>query len=311
VRGADVFLQNQPSLASLAKRRIDYESLREINPRLVYCSITGYGCTGPKAERPGYDLIAQGEAGLMSFTGVKGGEPMRYPIPLADITTGVYSAMGVLAALHARNQTGEGQFVDLALVDSQLTWLSHIGSDYLNARREPRRLGNAHASIVPYQVFRAKDQHLIIAVGSEALWKRFCKVLGIEQTLGVDPRFASNRSRNEHRAELIPILQEILEKQPAAEWIRELQAAEIPSGPINTAPQALTDEQVLARGMVAEIPHPLLGTVRSIGNPIHLGATPVSYRRHPPTLGEHTAEILRELGHSPEQIEGWKARGVV
>ena len=311
VRRADIFLINQPSQASLVKRQIDYDSLHTLNPRLVYCSITGYGFTGPKAERAGYDLIAQGEAGLMSFTGEPGGEPMKYPVPIADITTGIYGALGILAALRARDRSGEGQFVDMALFDSQLSWLNHIASDYLNGDKQPERVGNAHASIVPYQVFRAQDKYIIVGVGSEALWQKFCRVLQIETTLGADPRFTTNRLRNEHRVELIALLQAQIETRPAEEWLRELQAAEIPSGPINSAPEALQDPQARARGMIVEIEHPLLGRIYSLGNPIHLSGGGITYRRHPPRLGEHTDEILGELGQNAEQIAELRAAGVV
>src|SRR5581483_5069475 len=307
VRRSDVFVINQPSLASLQKRKIDYASLRALNPRLIYVSITGYGFTGPKAGLAGYDLIAQGEAGLMSFTGLEDWEPMRYPIPIADITTGIYGALGVLVALRARDQTGVGQFIDMALFDSQLTWLNHVGSNYLNAGEEPKKIGNTHASIVPYQVFRAKDKHLIIGVGSEALWKRFLRVLDAEETLGRDERFATNRLRNQHREALIGKIQAILETKPAAEWIEKLRAEEIPTGPINSAAEALNDSQARARGMIVEIEHPLIGVAKSVGNPVHLGETPVTYRRHPPLLGEHTGEILCELGKSEAEVERLRA----
>lgn len=308
---ADVFLINQPSRDSLTKRQIDYDSLRGINPRLVYCSITGYGFTGPKAGRAGYDLIAQGEAGLMSFTGEPGGEPIRYPVPIADITTGIYAALGIVAALRARDRSGEGQFLDMALFDSQLSWLNHLGSNYVNAGEEPRRIGNAHASIVPYQVFRAQNKYIIVCVGSEALWSRFCRALNVEETIGRDERFLNNRLRNQYREELISKLQEILSKKPAEEWLSAFRAQEIPCGPINSAAEALTDPQAVDRGMIVEIEHPLIGVARSIGNPIHMSATAVTYRRHPPRLGEHSDEILRELGRSEEQIAELHAGGVV
>lgn len=310
-RRADVFLINQPSRASLKKRKVDYDSLAALNPRLIYCSITGYGFSGPKAGLAGYDLVAQGEGGLMSFTGLAGDEPMRYPVPIADITTGLYATIGIFAALRARDAGGEGQFIDMALFDSQLTWLNHIGSNYLNVGEEPQRVGNAHASIVPYQVFRAQDKYLVVGVGSEALWERFVKLLGLEDTVGRDERFATNRERNKYRAELIERLQKILESRPAAEWIEKFRAAEIPSGPINSTAEALDDAQTRARGMIVEIEHPMLGVVKSVGNPVHLGATPVEYRRHPPQLGEHTEQILGELGYNSPKITELKAAGVV
>ncbi len=310
-RDADVFLVNQPSLASLQKRKHDYESLRALNPRLIYVSITGYGFTGPKAGLAGYDLIAQGEAGLMSFTGNQDWEPMRYPIPIADITTGIYSALGVLAALRVRDQQGVGQFLDMALFDSQLTWLNHIGSNYLNANVEPQKIGNTHASIVPYQVFHAQDKYLVIGVGSEALWKKFVRVLNAEETLGADERFQSNRARNQHRAELVAEIQCLLERRPATYWIEKLRAEEIPCGPINSAAEALHDPQTRARGMIVEIEHPLLGIAKSVGNPIHLSETPLTYRKHPPLLGEQTDEILRELGKSKSEIENFRKENIV
>lgn len=311
VRGADVFLVNQPSLLSLIKRKHDYETLREINPRLIYVSITGYGFTGPKAGLAGYDLIAQGEAGLMSFTGNEGWEPMRYPIPIADITTGIYSALGVLVALRARDQSGVGQLLDMALFDSQLTWLNHIGSNYLNAQVEPTKIGNSHASIVPYQVFRAHDKYLIIGVGSEALWKKFLRVLNAEATLGADERYTTNRLRNQHRQELVEKIQGILETKPAAYWVEKLRAEEIPCGPINSAADALLDAQTRVRGMIVEIEHPLLGVARSVGNPIHFSETPITYRKHPPLLGEQTEEILSAMGKSEQEIRDWRQQGVV
>jgi len=305
---ADVVIFNNPSLASLARRGIDPDTLCAKYPRLVYCAISGYGFNGPKAGLPGYDIIAQAEAGVWSFTGTPDTEPVRYPVAIADITCGIYATIGILAALFARERTGRGQFLDTALFDSQLTWLANIGSNYLNAHQPPQRWGNAHPSIVPYQVFRGSDgRHFVIAVGTEALWARFTRVLGAEETLDRDPRFTSNALRTRHRDELIPVVQQILDQRPAAVWLERLAQAQIPAAAIQTVGEALTDPQTLARGLIVEIDHPAIGIARSIANPIRLSATPPLYRLPPPTLGEHTAAILRELGCSPAEIAA--ARG--
>ncbi len=309
---ADVFIINQPRRASLAKRGLNYETLAAAHPRLIYCSITGYGFSGPKAERPGYDIIAQGEAGVMSFTGEPGGEPLRFPIAIADVTCGIYATLGILAALLARNQSGRGQFLDMALLDCQLSWLANVGSSYLNAGEEPQRLGNAHANIVPYQLFHGRDgRFFMVAVGTEKLWSRFCHVLGVEQSLGQDQRFATNSQRIRHREELIHRLQEIFSTRPAAEWLEILQAAEIPAGPVSSVAEALADPQAQARAMVVELDHPLLNVVRSVANPIKMSATRVSYRLPPPLLGEHTDGVLREQGLTEEEIGAAHADGAV
>ena len=202
---ADVFIMNQPSQASLRKRGMDAESVCAANPRLIYCSVTGYGFTGPKAGRPGYDILAQAQAGVMSFTGEPGGGPMRYPIAIADMTCGMYSAMGILAALYAREKTGRGQFLDMALLDSQLTWLANIGSSYLNAKALPKRWGNAHPSIVPYEMFRGGDgRSFVLGVGTEALWKKFVRMMQMDDGVGRDERFQTNALRTKNRDALIP-----------------------------------------------------------------------------------------------------------
>jgi crotonobetainyl-CoA:carnitine CoA-transferase CaiB-like acyl-CoA transferase len=296
IASADVFMNNQPSLASLQKRGLDPQTLRAKHPRLIYCSITGYGFTGPKAERPGYDILAQAESGLMSFTGEPDGGPMRYPIAIADMTCGMYAAMGILGALFAREKTGRGQFLDMALFDSQLTWLANAGSSYLNANSEPRRWGNAHPNIVPYEVFRGRDsKYFVVAVGTERLWRKFVEVLQAEATFGSDARFASNPQRIAHRAELVSLLQERFDVQPQNIWLERFAKAGIPAAPINTAVEALRDPQALARGMIVQIEHPALREARSIANPVRFSDTPVTYRLPPPRLGEHNEEILREL----------------
>jgi crotonobetainyl-CoA:carnitine CoA-transferase CaiB-like acyl-CoA transferase len=309
---ADVFLHNQPGQESVTKRGLDYAGLAKANPRLIYCAISGYGMDGPDAGRPGYDILAQGEAGLMSFTGAPDGEPVRYPVPIADISCGIFSAMGILAALLARAKTGRGQMLDMSLLDSQVSWLTSVGSSFLNAGVEPSRLGNAHPNIVPYQLFSTGDgRHIMVAVGTEALWGRFCGVLEVAETIGRDARFASNQLRIQNRAELIPRLEKILLGGPAEDWLQKFRAAEIPAGPIRSVPEALGDPQMVARRVVVEIEHPGIGVARSIANPMRMSGTPVSYRLPPPLLGEHTQEALAELGFSAGEILAARKSGAV
>jgi crotonobetainyl-CoA:carnitine CoA-transferase CaiB-like acyl-CoA transferase len=312
VAHADVFVHNQPRRESLLKRGLDYENVSAASPRLIYCAISGYGWTGPKAGLPGYDILAQGEAGIMSITGEPGDKPMRYPIAIADVSCGIYATMGILAALLVRQRMGKGQFLDLSLLDSQLAWLVNVGSAYLNAQESPKRFGNAHPSIVPYQLFQASDdRYLMVAVGTEALWGRFCRVLGIEETIGRDPRYLDNRLRIENRAELIPALERIFRARPIQDWLVRFREAEIPAGPVNTVDEALRDPQIFARHAIVEIEHPLIGFARSIANPIKMSATPIHYRYPPPLLGEHNAAILGELGLSPGEITSLQREGVL
>ena len=301
---ADVFITNQPSLASLKKRGIDYESLRAKHPRLICCSITGYGFTGPKAGRPGYDILAQAEAGVMSFTGEPGGGPMRYPIAIADMTCGMYSTMGILAALFAREKTGRGQFLDMALFDSQLTWLANVGSSYLNADVSPMRWGNAHPNIVPYEVYRGSDdRYFVVGIGTEALWKRFVQALEIQDDIGRDERFQTNALRIKNREILVPLLKNLFQQTPAGTWLGKFAEADIPAAPINTVPEALNDGQTRARGLIVQIEHPAMGAAKSIASPIRFSETPVSYRLPPPLLGEHAGEILQSLGYTAEEVK--------
>lgn len=310
VATADVFVCNIPKEASRRRAGIDTETLQTLNPRLIYCLISGYGSDGPYAERPGYDVIAQGEAGLMSVTGEPGGEPMRYPIPIADMTTGMYATIGILGALLARERTGQGQFMDMTLVESQSAWLSILASSLMNGGQEPQRLGNVHPSIVPYQVFKAKDKYIIVAVGTEKLWANFCHSLGLEH-LKTDSRFATNPQRLVNREALIAILDDLFTTQSADYWLDKLKEIGIPSGPINTIAETLAHPQHRARNFIVELQHPAAGLVKSLGNPVRLSHTPVSYRLAPPTLGQHTDEIVGNLNYNADQLNALHDQGVI
>jgi formyl-CoA transferase/CoA:oxalate CoA-transferase len=308
---ADIFLVNQPRLASLQSLGIDYERLRSLNPRLIYCSITGYGMTGPYAGRSGYDLAAQGESGTMALTGEPDGPPVRYPVPISDITAGLYTVMAALAALYVRERTGQGQFIDTALLDSQITWLTNLAGNYFATGQRPRKLGNYHPQIAPYEPFQAQDKPFLVAVGSERLWEEFCRILGVSETVGADPRFRTNADRLAHRFELRAELEPLFRRQPAEFWLSRLREAGIPCGAINEIDEALNDPHVQARGMVVTLEHPVIGPIRSIGNPMHLSLTPPSYRLPPPLLGQHTDEILQALGYDPERIAALRREGAI
>jgi len=307
---ADVCICNIPKESSRKRAGADFETLKSLNPRLVYCLISGYGVTGPYAERPGYDLIAQGEAGAMSVTGEPRGEPMRYPIPIADISTGLYSTIGILGALLTRERTGEGQFLDLTLLESQSAWLTTLASSLMNGNEQPQRIGNAHPNIVPYQVFKARDKYIIVGVGTDKHWREFCDLLDLSY-LREDARFATNADRNTNREQLIPLLDELFSAQPAEYWLEKLKGAGIPNGPINSIAETLAHPQHRARNFIVELEHPLAGLVRSMGNPVNLAATPVSYRLAPPTLGQHTEEVLEELGYDKNRIAALREAGVL
>lgn len=299
IQSTDVFVTNIPRMTSLARAKIDPETLEQLNPGLIYAAISGYGHTGPKASRGGYDIIAQGEAGLMALTGEKEGGPIRFPTPMADITAGIYTVIAILTALYARDKdegSKRGQFIDVSLVDAQTTWLANLGGSFFATGERPQRLGNIHPTVTPYQPMRARDKMLIVAVGTERLWERLCSALGLVDTVMTDPRFSTNADRNQHRDELIPLLEAKLVARDAADWVERFVELGIPAGPINFPDDTLTDEHILARDMVVELEHPLLGVVKSIGNPIHLSENGPSYRRYPPLLGEHNDEIRAELG---------------
>lgn len=307
---ADIFVCNIPKAGSRQRAGVDADTLRALNPRLIYCLISGYGNDGPYAGRPGYDMIAQGEAGLMSVTGEPDGEPVRYPIPIADITTGMYTTIGLLAALLVRERTGVGQLLDMTLLEGQSAWLTMLASSLMNGDQEPQRLGNAHPNIVPYQVFKAQDKYIILAVGTEKLWANFCSALELDD-LKNDPRFATNPDRNRNREELVTILDELFVTKPADYWLEKLKVTGIPNGPINTIAETLAHPQHRARNFIVELQHPLAGLVKSMGNPVRLSDSPASYRLAPPTLGQHTSELLTELGYDEAAIASLHEQGVI
>ncbi len=311
---ADVVLENF-KVGGLKAHGLDYESLRAINPRLIYCSITGFGQTGPYAPRPGYDFLVQAMGGLMSITGraadEPGAGPQRAGVAVADIMTGLYAAIGILAALHHRERTGVGQHIDLALLDVQVACLANQAMNYLVGGKAPTRLGNAHPNIVPYQDFPTRDGDVIIAVGNDAQFVRLCGALGLDE-LALDDRYATNQGRVAHRGPLIERLRQATRMQPTAHWVAVLERAGVPCGPINAIDAVFADPQVEARAMRVEMAHPVSGTVSLVANPLRLSETPVTYRTAPPTLGAQTRRILQErLGMSAEEIARLSDAGVI
>jgi formyl-CoA transferase/CoA:oxalate CoA-transferase len=315
-----VFVTNLPRDTQRKANGIDWETLHAINPRLIYALISGYGATGPDANRPGYDLIAQGLSGLMSITGEPGTPPTRFPLPIADIVTGIYAVIAVEAALLARERTGQGQFLDLSLHASQVTWLTNVSGGYFGTGQLPAKVGNAHPNIAPYGVFHARDGYLIMAAGTPKLWQALCTALEAA-TVGAaslnvaalrdDPRFATNQDRVTNRPALTALLNEILAEHDSAYWLELLDQAGLPCGPILDVAEALVHPQFLHRGMLVEQEHPTAGTIHSVGNPILFSDTPVSYRRPPPRLGEHTDEVLKSLGYTEAEIGALGQEGAI
>jgi len=307
---ADVFLLNMPRRSSWRKYGFDYDQVSARNPGIIFAAISGYGHSGPKAGSPGYDVIAQAEAGTMSLTGEPDGAPMRFPTPMADMTTGLYATIGILAALQARVQTGRGQLLDLALVESQVSWLTNLVPAYFFTGKLPERLGNAHPMLVPYRVYQARDKAFNVGVGTDSLWQRFCQAID-RPDLADDVRFQANADRVRNRSELEPILDAHFAQRDADEWLARLSAARIPCGPVNTLADILSDEHFLARGGLMTMAHPLAGELRALANPIHFSETPPIYERHPPLLGQHTEEVLAEAGYSAAEIAAFQADGEV
>jgi crotonobetainyl-CoA:carnitine CoA-transferase CaiB-like acyl-CoA transferase len=310
---ADVLLENF-RVDGLEQYGLGYAALSALNPGLVYCSITGFGQTGPYRRRAGYDFLLQGMGGLMSITGAPGGAPgggpMKVGVALTDVLTGMYAATAVLAALAHRDRTGLGQQVDLSLLDVQVAALANQAQAYLATGVPPGRLGNAHPSIVPYQAFAAADAPFIVAVGNDGQFGRLCEVLGLP-ALAADPRFATNAARVAHRAALLALLEPVLAARPATAWIEALESAGVPCGPINDLRQVFEDPQVRHRGMRQEVVHPVAGRTAVVASPIRLSGTPVAPPSPPPTLGQHTGEVLAELGLEAAEVAALRAAGVV
>jgi crotonobetainyl-CoA:carnitine CoA-transferase CaiB-like acyl-CoA transferase len=310
---SDVMVENF-KVGDMARYGLDAAAMRALNPRLVYCSITGFGQTGPYRDRAGYDYAIQGIGGLMSVTGERddlpGGGPQKVGVAVADLFTGMYATVAILAALRHRDATGQGQAIDMALLDSQVAMLANLGANFLVTGQPPRRAGNAHQNIVPYQVFEVADGHLILAVGNDGQFARFCAVAG-RPDWAEDPRFAKNAERVRHRQTLVPLIAEVMRTRAKADWLAALEAAKVPCGPINHLGEVFDDPQVRARGMVSTLAHPLAGTVKVVASPMKLSATPPQPRRAPPLLGQHTDEVLAALGLDAAERQALRARGVI
>lgn len=310
IERADVLVENFRT-GTLEGWGLDYDRLQAIRPGLIVCSITGYGQTGPFRERPGYDFMVQAMAGFMSITGPEDGEPYRAGVAIADLAAGMFATSAILAALVGRARTGAGQRIDLSLLDSQVALLSYVASNYLVSGERPRRYGNGHPNIVPYQSFRASDGHFAFACGNDGQWKRFCQAVGRTAWIE-DPRFATNGARVENRTSLVPLLSELFATRTAAQWMTLCDEVDIPSAPIHTVDQVFDHPQVRARGLRQEIEHPTGGRLSIVASPMKIPTAPSEVRRPPPLLGEHTQSVLSdELGFSAEKIAELRASGVV
>ncbi len=307
---SDVLVENH-KVGDLARFGLDYESLHRECSRLVYCSISGFGQTGPEAERAGYDFVIQALGGLMSVTGERGGPPQRTGVAVADIMAGLYACIAILACLAQRERTGAGQHIDLALLDVQVATLANVALNYLVSGKVPERWGNAHPNIVPYQVFDASDRPVVLAVGNDAQFARFCEAAGMPH-LAADPHYATSPARVAHRDDLVAIVARLMQSRTAADWVADLEARGVPCAPINDVARVFAEPQVRHRGMRVDLPHPTAGTVPLVACPIKLSDAPVTSRRAPPLLGEHTDAVLSEqLGFTTEEISRLQRSGVI
>jgi formyl-CoA transferase len=310
IASADILVENfRPG--TTAKLGLDYEKLAAEHPTLIYCSITGYGKNGPYSDRSGYDFMIQAQGGILSITGPEEGPPSKVGVAIVDITAGLHATSAILAALFHRKETGEGQHIDIALFDTQVGWLTNVAHNYFATGNPPKRYGNAHPNIVPYETFSTSDGYVAVAVGTDAQFIRLCTAVG-RTDLGEDPRYRTNADRVEHRETLVPELQDVFRQQTASEWIELLLEHQIPVGPVNDIPTVLNDPQVLAREMVLEVEHSSLGPIQQLGPVPKLSRTPARVHKAPPTLGEDTESVLlNELGCSPTDIENLRAEAVI
>jgi crotonobetainyl-CoA:carnitine CoA-transferase CaiB-like acyl-CoA transferase len=308
-RNADVVVENfRPGTA--ARLGVGYQDLSALNPRLIYLSISGFGQTGPYKHKPGYDAIAQAMGGLMNATGYPDLPPVRFGVAVADIGAGMWGVIGILTALSVRERTGRGQWIDTSLLESQLSWLTYVAGNYFATGRVPARQGSAHPNIVPYQAFETKDGYVMVAVGNDNLWRRFARVIGLDE-LADDPRFATNRDRVENREVLLGSIGKAFKTRTTAAWIELLEAEGIPVGPINSVEDVVNDPYVAAREMIVALEHPSAGTIHVTGIPVKFSETPGAIESPPPLLGEHTEEVLLELGYSLEEISTLREKGAI